>query len=222
MKHNDLPLTVHNDSRIKISRRDAYHLAGHAAAIYLANKQKQLPSVFFQIVLKPHEVEPPQFNQFTSLYCKYKGVIEGGLLIQSFPLPFTETVGHFSESQQLEYRLAFEADVINQLSGPLAEAKYVALRDNEVLSANLINLNSLHYYGGNLALIQEYLKRYLPNKEERERKLRELFLAAYKFVNKRSNWDAITSLAEFIQEEPNTIISCEEVISLLEFRLLEV
>jgi hypothetical protein len=30
----------------------AFHEAGHAAAIYLYNKQKQLPPVYFQITIK--------------------------------------------------------------------------------------------------------------------------------------------------------------------------
>ena len=51
---------------------------------------------------------------------------------------------------------------------------------------------------------------------ERDRKLAELFLAAYNFVNKRSNWRAISALADFIRDEPKDIIQCEEVISLLE------
>jgi hypothetical protein len=51
---------------------------------------------------------------------------------------------------------------------------------------------------------------------ERNRKLAELFLAAFNFVNMDSNWQAISMLAEFILAEPKGIINCEEVISLLE------
>ena len=36
----------------ELSRKTAIHEAGHAAAIYLGNKQKQLPPVFFRYLLK--------------------------------------------------------------------------------------------------------------------------------------------------------------------------
>jgi len=37
----------------ELIRQTAFHEAGHAAAIYLYNKQKQLPPVFFKSRLKP-------------------------------------------------------------------------------------------------------------------------------------------------------------------------
>ena len=205
--------------RIRISKRNAYHVSGHAAAIYLGNKKKQLPEVFFKIVFKPHEQDERQLNEIAAIYSKYHVKIEGGRLIQSLPLSFAEATRYFSGPQQEKYRCAFEADVINLLAGPLAEAKYVAWRDNEAFNANLINHNALHFYGGNLAVINEYMEWFLPNKEERDRKLAELFLAAFRFVDKRANWHAITTLAEFIQDQPNNTINCEEIIFLLESRL---
>jgi hypothetical protein len=46
--------------------------------------------------------------------------------------------------------------MINLLVGPLAEAKYVALRDNECFSNNLINVNALYNYGGTSDLVKVY------------------------------------------------------------------
>jgi len=50
----------------ELSRKTATHEAGHAAAIYLGNKQKQLPPVFFQIYIKDLNSE----FQSTGCLCK--------------------------------------------------------------------------------------------------------------------------------------------------------
>ncbi|SJM92684.1 conserved hypothetical protein [Crenothrix polyspora] len=48
----------HSTSNLKqlpngdLSQETAIHEAGHATAIYLGNKQRQLPPVFFQIFIK--------------------------------------------------------------------------------------------------------------------------------------------------------------------------
>jgi hypothetical protein len=209
------------DSRIQIDRQSAFHQAGHAAAIYLGNKQKRLPAVHFQIVIKPQEDNSQYLDQFAPFQCQYSANFEGGRLIQSLPSSYYELSERFSWPQQQEFRSAFDADVINMLAGSLAEAKYIALRDDEIFNANLVNFAALHFYGGSsdIELITEYMECYMPDKAEREQKLSELFLAAYAFISKRSNWFAISALAEYIREEPKTIISCEEVISLLESRL---
>ncbi len=210
------------DTRIEIDKRIAYHQAGHAAAIYLGNKQKQLPAVHFQIIIKPQEWDMQQSGRFVHNQGKYTAQVEGGRLIQSLPLSFAEATQYFSWPEQEECLCAFEADVINLLAGSLAEAKYVASRDNEVFNPNLVYLGALKFYGGSsdFEVIAEYLECFMLNKAERDRKLAELFLAAYHFVNKRSNWRAITALAEFILDtpkvEPKDVIHCEEVISLLE------
>jgi hypothetical protein len=221
MKHNLKAIDIYQDYRIGVSKRNAYHQAGHAAAIYIVNKQKQLPAVHFQIAIKPHDHDGQPLDRFTGIYSKYGVKVEGGRLIQHLPISFAAAIRGFSGIQKEQYRCAFEADIINMLAGSLAEAKYVALHDNEIFNSNLINLNALHFYGGSSAMevINEYLECYLPNKEERDQKLRELFWESYRFVNERPNWDAITALAESIQDRPGDIIGCEEAISLLEFCL---
>ncbi len=218
MKHSYTAMNTPPDTRIEIDKRIAYHQAGHAAAIYLGNKQKQLPAVHFQIIIKPQEWDGQQSDRFTRKHGKYTAKVEGGRLIQSLPMSFSEATQYFSWPEQEECLCAFEADVINLLAGSLAEAKYVASRDNEVFNPNLVYLGALKFYGGNsdLEVITEYLECFMLHEAERDRKLAELFLAAYNFVNKRSNWRAISALADFIRDEPKDIIQCEEVISLLE------
>ncbi len=211
MKHNYKAIDVQPDTRIVIGWRNTYHQAGHAAAICLANRKKQLAAVHFQISIKPQEHNGQPVDRFAGICSKYTVKVEGGRLIQSLPLSF-------AEFQKAEYRCAFEADVINLLAGPLAEAKYIASRDGESFNANLVDLNALHFYGGSskIELANEYMGFFMPNKTERKQKLSELFLAAFNFVTETSNWHYITALAEFIRDQPKGIIHYEEVISLLD------
>jgi hypothetical protein len=222
MSHPVIASEFQPDSRIAISWRTAYHQAGHVAAVYLGNKQKQLPEVFFQIVIKLHEHQTQPLDRFAGVFSKYSVSVEGGRLIHSLPVAFSEVSQRFSRSQQEKYRCAFEADVSNLLAGSLAEAKYVTESDNEVFNAQLINREALHAYGGrsDLAVINEYMACFLPDQNEREQKLDDLFLAAFNFVNQRSNWHAITALADFIRDKPYEVIRCEEIMSLLESRLV--
>jgi hypothetical protein len=180
------------------------------------NQQKQLPSVYFRICIKPQSLDGHQVDRFTGLNNKNTVIVEGGRLIQSLPVSFAEAIYPLSWLQQAEFHRAFEADVINLLVGSLAEAKYIASCDNEAFNANLVNLNTLHNYGGStdIELVNEYMECYMPDKAEREPKLAELFLAAYNFVNDSSNWRKITALAKFIRDQPG-ITTCNEVISLL-------
>jgi hypothetical protein len=222
MKNGYTAINTPPENRIEIDKRIAYHQAGHAAAIYLGNKQKQLPAVHFQIIIKPQEWDGQASGRFACTHGKYTAKVEGGRLIQSLPLSFSEATQYFSWPEQEQCLCAFEADVINLLAGSLAEAKFVTSRDNEIFNPNLVYLGALKFYGGgsDLEVIAEYLECFMLHKAERDRKLAELFLAAFSFVNKRSNWNAITALAEFILDtpkiEPKDIIHCEEVISLLE------
>ncbi len=207
--------------RNSLDKRIAYHQAGQAAAIYLGNKHKQLPAVYFQIIIKQQDQDDDQLDLFTRRQGRCTATIEGGRLIQTLPLSFPEPTQDFPGHEQEEFARAFEADVTNLLVGPLAEAKHLLAYDDEVFSPNLINLNALQFYDGSphLAVITEYMECFVADKAEREQKLTELFLAAFSFVNKKSNWHAISALAEFIQNEPKPVISCEEVITLLEARL---
>jgi hypothetical protein len=47
-----------------------------------------------------------------------------------------------------DYLIASEADIINLLIGPLAEAKHVYNRDGELFNHKLVDLKLLKNYGG--------------------------------------------------------------------------
>jgi hypothetical protein len=205
----------------ELSRKTAVHEAGHAAAIYLGNKQKQLPPVFFQIFIKELH------SKFQSIGCLCKSndrcnncltKVDGGRLIHTLPSSVDEAISGFTSVQKQAYQHAFEADIINLLVGPLAEANYVAMRDNEPINPLLVTLNALKNYGGSsdLETINEYLDCLLVNRARREKKLSELFLAAFNFINDRSNWHAIMALADYILTDSKNIIECEEIISVLD------
>jgi len=201
-----------------VSRKIAIHEAGHAAAIYLGNQQKGLPPVFFQIFIKPlnNDVQASEFLGKPSDH--YLAKVDGGRLIHTLPSSLDEATKDFSAAQKQAYQHAFEADIINLLAGPLAEARYLALRDNEPISPELVNVNALQYYGGasDLEVVNEYLECFIDSDESRESKMTELFLAAFNFVSERSNWLAITALADSILAHQENIIECNEIIDLLE------
>ncbi|MDO9213141.1 MAG: hypothetical protein Q7U23_04830 [Methylococcales bacterium] len=196
--------------QLELSRKAAIHKAGHAAAIYFGNKQKQLPPVFFQIIISDCLCNAYDNN------CQTK--VEGGRLIQSLPSSFEENIRSFSPNQEQAYRQAFEADIINLLVGPLAEANYVAQRDNELISPLLVPLNALHNYGGafDLEIIHDYLQCFISDRKEQEEKITKLFWEAFDFINDRAHWNAITALANTILIHDKDIIGYEEVVSVLE------
>jgi len=208
-------------NQIELSKKTAIHEAGHAAAIYLGNKQKQLPPVYFQIFINKHNsgfklavYSCGIGNSCTKCFTK----IEGGRLIHTLPSSVEAAICDFPEIQKQAYQLAFEADIINLLVGPLAEANYVALRDDEPINPQLVNLNALHYYGGSgdLETINEYLDCLSTDGTFRDKKLSELFLAAFEFINNKSNWFAITALADYILAGSNSRLDCEEIMAVLD------
>ena len=203
----------------------AFHEAGHAAAIYLNNKARNLPPVFFQIIFK--ELGGTIDNDVIMYQATHDDSIarvEGGRLIELLPYSIDGFVHKLIDHNEAmtplvkDYVCAFEADIINLLIGPLAEAKHVYSRDDELFNHKLVDLKSLKNYGGgsDLALAREYLESFSTSKQQQDKKLDELFTQAYNFVNDYSNWKAITKLANYILESNKSIISCEEVVSVLE------
>lgn len=217
MKHGSA-LNGQSDFLSPIDPCSAYHQAGRAAAIYLNNKQKRLPAMHFQISIKDQEEQVEQRLSRSKRLSQYRIKIDGGRLIQSLPLSYAQTTQGLTITQQQEYLSAFEADVVNILVGPLAEAKYVALCDDEVFNANLVYLGALKFYDGDkdIDTVNEYLECMIVDRHERDRKLADLFLTAYGFINNRSNWQAISILAQYILHQSKGIIHCDEVITLLE------
>ena len=197
-----------------IGRETAIHEAGHAASIYLGNKQNELPSVTFRILINPLNCDFQSTELSESFSDGYFAKLEGGRLIKTLPSSTEEAAKCFSTTQ----RLAFERDIINLLAGPLAEAKYVALRDNELFNHKLVNLNALHFYGGlsDLEIVDQYLDFFIDNDVPRETKIAELFLAAFNFINEKSNWLTVTALADYILDNEKNIIEFDEIIAVLE------
>ena len=202
-----------------------FHEAGHAAAIHLYNKQKQLPPVYFQITIKKsdHSLINP-FARRTVTRDHFIAMVEGGCLIHSLPVALIESANYFSLNEQDSYRTAFEADMINLLVGPLAEAKHVALRDNESFGKNLINVNALHNYGGtsDLEKVYEYLENFISENSLHEEKIAELFDQAFQFIDSPGHWQAIERLAGYILDNTKNTIGCEEAIAVIDERIITV
>ncbi len=200
-------------------KQTAYHEAGHAAAIYLYNKSNNLPPVFFQIKTKEichnkifsENITPSDTKQLIAK-------IEGGRLIQNHPAFLMEGGTDFTEIEDQGYQAAYQADIVNLFAGPLAEAKYVALRDDEVFNSFLVNANALKFYGGTSDLdnVHNYLEHFISNQEQREIKLTTLFNKAFAFISDRTNWKAIASLASYILNNKNKTISCEDAFTVLD------
>ena len=205
----------------ELCRKTTIHEAGHAAAIYLGNKQKQLPPVFFQFYIKEQRNHFHLSRSLSLLNDKCIAKLEDDRLIQALPLSIEKATKDISSEQMQAYECAFQADVVSLLVGPLAEAKYVAMRDGELINSRLVNLNALHNYGGSpdLEIINEYLDWFIVEEAERQKKISDLFLQAFSFINDRTNWLAITVLAYYILAGRMNTIECEEVIPYLIPRL---
>ena len=189
----------------------AFHEAGHAAGIYLYNKQKRLPSVFFQINQSLKLPDP-------CLQDCYVASVEGGYLIDNLPLTLIESADYFSSNAQDALQTAFEADMINLLVGALAEAKYVALREGEHFDNKRAAINTLHFYGGSsdLLKVNGYLERFIACAKKREQKMIDLLANAFEFIDRLAHWEAIERLADYILTSKKSSISSEDAIEVLE------
>jgi len=206
-------------------QRIAFHEAGHAAGICLNNKARQLPPVFFKIIFKGMGgVTETESMAYKVAHDECMAHVEGGRLIESLPSSIDnlvcELTEHDNSMKQLaeDYMVAFDADIINLLIGPLAEAKRVAEMDDELFNQKLVNLKALENYGGDsdLALVNEYLQSFSTDKRQQAEKLNELFNVAFDFINNDENWAAITKLAGYILGGDQNTIYCEEIASTLE------
>ncbi len=222
MKCNKINRSSGNNKSKNFKHSIAFHEAGHAIGICLNNQAKQQQPVFFQIVFKDLGRDDALNGSLLNADDNVASV-EGGRLISSLIYNVDGlTRKLISMDKDLtplvkDYQIAFEADIVNFLIGPLAEAKQAYLNDNEHFNYQLIDLNALKNYGGesDLALVMEYLENYFDDKERQEEKLNELFIAAGDFISDSENWKAITKLADYIIDNDKEIISCEEVFSLL-------
>ncbi len=225
MKRNKIIETLSQDKLIEHKQRVAFHEAGHAAGIHLNNKAKQLPPVFFKIIFKEMSgVTASDIMAYQTTHDDCIARVEGGRLIDLLPPSIDSLVQELTEPNDAmmelvkDYKIAFEADIINLLIGPLAEAKHVATTDDELFNHQLVNLKALKNYGGSsdLALANEYLQSFSADKQEQDEKLDELFSVAFDFVNNDANWAAINQLAGYILDSSKNIIDCDEIVSVLD------
>lgn len=221
MKRNMVFKSLSQDNLLGHKQCIAFHEAGHAAAIYLNNKARNLPPAFFQIMFKDFSGESKEsimVYQVAQNDCIAS--VKGGRSFKSLPSADNalvhKTIDH---NHSIKDRvIAFEVDIINLLIGPLAEAKHIAHTDDELFNHKLVDLEALKNYGGSsdLELINEYLQCFSACRQQQRKKLDELFDVAFNFINDRANWSAITKLAHYILDSNKSIINCEEVVSLLE------
>ena len=223
IKQNQITTALTQAKLVEYKKCVAFHEAGHAAGIYLNNKAKCLPAIFFKIsfteMSRLTKVEVMVEQNFKDHYIAQ---LKGGRLIEMLPpsldsLVFKLTENNAAMVQLLtDYQVAFEADIVNLLIGPLAEAKHIAIHDNELFNLKLMNANALKNYGGNLglALLNEYLHCFFAN-HEKEKKLEALFIEAFNFINNDANWAAIMKLADYIVVR-DTTIGYDEIVSMLD------
>jgi hypothetical protein len=209
MNRRHTPSDFNSVDYIELNKKTAIHEAAHAAAIYFGNKQKQLPPIFFQIIISDYSS-----NSYDDGLTK----VEGGRLIHTLPSSLEEATSNFSPAQKQAYQQAFEADIINLLVGSLAEAYYVAQIDNELINPYLVPMTALHNYGGasDLEVVNDYLQCFIADKTEQEKKVTELFWAAFDFISNWAHWYAITALANHVLSNNKNIIDYEEVVTVLE------
>ncbi len=219
MKRNKIFKNISQDKLLGHKQCIAFHEAGHAAAIYLNNKARNLPPTFFQILLKDLNSMSEESIMVYQVDCIAR--VKGGRSIKSLPYS-TDTLAHDHHHTMgaliKDHIVAFEVDIINLLIGPLAEAKYIARTDDELFNHKLVDLEALRNYGGSsdLEMAYEYLQCFSACKQQQNKKLDELFDVAFDFINDRANWAAITKLANYILDSNKNIIDCEEVVLLLE------
>ncbi len=191
----------------ELARQIAFHEAGHAISIYFGNRLRDLPPVYFRIDIK---------RSANGIVNAAKVV--DGQLIQDLPVPLLENLSDLSEQEKHSYQCAYEADVVNLLAGPLAEARYVSIRDDEILNLNLLSTEALEqHYGGQSDLEKacQYLEHFIADPKRREEKMLELFTEAWIFISQRQYWSAVIILANHLLENAETAISCEDIGQLL-------
>lgn len=225
MKRNEITETCGQAKLLEYKQRVAFHEAGHAAGIHINNKARNLPPVFFKINFKDMDsMSSIDGMAYQSVQNECIARVEGGRLIDllqpsidSLEAELTERRGEMMQWVN-DYMTAFEADIINLLIGPLAEAKYVAETDDEPFNQKLVNLEALKNYGGrsDLEMVNEYLQYFSANKQQTGEKLDELFTLAFNFINDPAHWSAVAKLAGHILNSGKNITCCEEIVSILD------
>ncbi|MCF6203379.1 MAG: hypothetical protein L3J59_06860, partial [Methylococcaceae bacterium] len=142
----------------------------------------------------------------------------GGYLIENFPGVKIAKNHHLTKEQSAKLEQAYKADIIHLLVGPLAEAKYVSIRDGEAFNFNLLITYALSYYGGlsDVEKAYSYMAYFVASKAQGEALMLKLFSEAFKFIENTHNWKCILNLAHYILKSKNQIVSCEKAIKILD------
>ncbi|MDT8407399.1 MAG: hypothetical protein RQ715_09125 [Methylococcales bacterium] len=199
-------------------KRTVFHEAGHAVAIILGNRSKDLPPVFFQIHLGCFAKKTEQATMARSGH-KNLATVQGGHLLDNLPVTVLECSGYYSPQEKNAYQAAVEADVFNLLVGPLAEARYIAERDGEVFCHDLLPLTILaRHYGGEIDINQcmAYLDGLIADPGLKTQKLQEIYRQACEFVKNSWNWRIIEHLVKHLLEAQPESIDCEHLLLLIE------
>ena len=211
---NDLDLGTFQELAIQI----AYHEAGHATAIYLYNKQQQLPSIFFQIHLKNYDDIKQLAAQDINYQGAYVAEIEGGCLIENLALNLSISKNEINPSEREEYYRALNADVINLLAGSIAEQNYLISRDNEIINEELLNIRNLGRYGNysDMQKINNYLRFLSDCPVEQQQKLTWLLKESFFFITQPQTWKAVTAVAHYILDSGKQQVHCEDVFQVID------
>jgi len=208
------------DFNIKdLEQRIAYHEAGHATAIYLYNKYKQLPPIFFQICVKNNLQK--SLAKDVDLSHSVAAKVEGGRLIENLPLSFIASQKEMSLEEKQGYYTALDADMINLLTGSIAEAYFLSDNDGEILNAQMLSRHALSRYGSDsdLQSIDDYLKYFSPCPLQREQQFTVLLEIAFEFITQTKVWKAIAAVAQLILTADKNIIRCEEIFEVVDLSL---
>lgn len=115
---------------------EAYHQAGHAAGIYLNSKMNNLHPGSF------HVVKVLKDNGQLVVTSDFKLKVKGGRLLEALSAPNPDwfkkqqiNIDSWETSNRRRMQ-ALETDIVNLLLGPIAEAKYIAECDDELLILN--------------------------------------------------------------------------------------
>lgn len=188
----------------------AFHEAGHAAAVYLRNKQINFPKVYFHIRLTGFN-RAMSADRVALAQANCHAQLEGGLLIDNANLTAANSLSPLEIS-------AYEADIVNLLVGPLAEAKYIAQKDGELINTRLMHIEALKNYGGKADLdkIDQYLGIICDGNSNKAEKLAALFSDAFRFIEQPEHWRAISHLAQRICVNEKELIHYQEAIAILD------
>lgn len=207
----------------ELATQIAYHEAGHATAIYLYNKQQQLPPIFFQIHIKsPEHIQELIAEKKYLQASDVAAAIEGGCLIENIALNLPVSSNEIPSSEKTEYLQALDADVVNLLAGSLAEKNYQIQRDNEVINADLLNIETLSSYGNHsdMQKVNIYLNTFSDCPLQRQQKLSQLLKQSFNFITHRRTWKAVEAVAAYILESQKQQIHCEEIFKVVDATLV--